>query len=170
MITKAQQKWLEHLSDADKIVVRPYDPKSPDILKRIKKEIISKIGTVNVYHRGASYLKISGQDEIDVYVPVVPKDFDKYVGKMTRAFGKPGSLYPLVRARFRIPGYEKHIDVFIINRKDKGWIDSEVFTKYLKTHRDILEEYKDLKEKGNGLSVREYYTKKIIFVNEILNI
>lgn len=170
MITKDQQKWLDHLSGTDKIVIKPYDTKSREIFKEVKRKVIKALGKINVFERGASYLKISGQDEIDIYVPVLPKDFDIYVDKMTKIFGKPGSNYPLVRARFRIPGYKKHIDVFIINKQDKGWVDSEIFTKYLITHRDVLEKYRDLKEGGKGLSVREYYTKKITFINKIIKL
>lgn len=170
MITKDQQKWLDHLSGTDKIIIKPYDPKSHEIFKEVKKKVIKALGKINVFERGASYLKISGQDEIDIYVPVPPKDFDIYVEKMTKIFGKPGSNYPLVRARFRIPGYKKHIDVFIINKKDKGWIDSEKLTKYLKTHKEALNEYRKLKEGGGGLSIKEYYTRKIIFINKVLKI
>lgn len=168
MITKDQQKWLNHLSDTDRIVIKKYDPRSSLIFNEVKKKVVEVLGKVRVLERGASYLGISGQDEIDIYVPVSSGDFDMYVEKMRRVFGDPGSLYPLVRARFRVKGYKKHIDVFIINKEDKGWIDSEIFTKYLKTHKNVLEEYRQLKEDGNGLSVREYYTKKIIFVNRIV--
>lgn len=167
MITKDQQKWLDHLSTEDKIVITPYDPRSPEIFEEVKKKVIKVLGKVRVLERGASYLKISGQDEIDIYIPVTPEKFNKYVEKMTRGFEKPGSLYPLVRARFRIPRYKKHIDVFVINKEDKGWTDSEIFTKYLKTHKQVLEKYKKIKEGGDGLSTKEYYTKKIIFINEI---
>lgn len=168
MITKDQQKWLNHLSDTDKIIIKPYDPKSSLIFNEVKKKVIGALGKVRILERGASYLGISGQDEIDIYVPVSPENFDKYVEKMTKVFGKPGSNYPLIRARFRIPGYEKHIDVFVINKEDKGWTDSEALTKYLKTHKKVLVEYRKLKEEGNGLSTKEYYTKKIIFINKIL--
>lgn len=166
MITKDQQKWLRHLSDTDKIVIKPYDPKSSEIFSEVKKKVVGVLGRVRVLHRGASYFKISGQNEIDIYVPTSPKDFDEYVGKMTKSFGKPGSLYPLIRARFRILGYRKHIDVFIINKEDKGWVDSEIFTKYLKGNKKVLDAYRKLKENGDGLSVREYYKKKIVFVDK----
>jgi GrpB-like predicted nucleotidyltransferase (UPF0157 family) len=169
-MTKDQQKWLNHLSDTDKIIIKPFDPKSNEIFKEAKNKVIKALGKVKVLERGASYLKISGQDEIDIYVPVDPKDFDMYVEKMTKAFGKPGSNYPSVRARFRISGYQKHIDVFVINKIDKGWIDSEAFTRYLKIHRKALDKYRKLKEDENGLSTKEYYAKKILFINNILKV
>lgn len=136
MITKDQKKWLEHLSDSDEIVIKPYDPNSIKIFNEIKRKILKALGKVKVLHRGSSMLKISGQDEIDIYIPVAPKKFDKTVGDMAKNFGNPGSLYPLVRARFRINGYKKHVDVFVINKEDRGWIDSEVFTTgFLKTKK-----------------------------------
>lgn len=169
MITKSQQKWLDHLSDTDVIKIIPYDKKSPAIFNKVKRIVSRVLGDdYEVLHRGASYLKISGQDEIDIYVPVSPSDFDNIVERMTKAFSEPRSLYPLVRARFRMDGFNKHIDVFVINKDDKNWIDSEKFTNYLTENPIVLEEYRQLKENGDGLNVREYYTRKIEFINKIL--
>lgn len=168
MITKSQQKWLDHLRTDDEIIIKPYDPKSPEIFEKVKKQIVVTLGKVKVEHRGASYLKISGQDEIDVYVPVSPKGFDKTVAKMEKTFDLPKSLYPAVRARFPIAGYGKRVDVFVINEQDDGWVDSEIFTNWLLAHPKTLDEYKELKEKGIGLSTKEYYTKKIEFINKVL--
>jgi GrpB-like predicted nucleotidyltransferase (UPF0157 family) len=60
MITKSQQKWLAHLNDSDHIVIKPYDPKSPEIFEKVKKQVLGALGDVRVEHRGASSLKISG--------------------------------------------------------------------------------------------------------------
>lgn len=169
MITESQRKWLDHLNDADQIVIKPYDPRSQEIFEEVRGKVLRCLGDdFEVLHRGASYLQISGQDEIDIYIPVKPMIFDLIVIKIQGTFGEPRSLYPLVRARFRVEGYEKHIDVFVINKEDSGWIDSELFTGYLLSHPDILDEYRKLKEFGSGLSTRSYYTHKIEFINEIL--
>lgn len=169
MITKQQKQWLDHLNDQDKVIVKPYDPESEKIFEEVKEKVITCLGNgFEVLHRGASHLKISGQDEIDIYVPVEPNIFDETVTKIKDDFGEPGSLYPLVRARFRIDEYTKHIDVFVINKKDVGWTDSEIFTKYLLSHSNILEEYRQLKEAGRGLSTKTYYTQKIEFINNVL--
>lgn len=121
-----------------------------------------------VKHRGASRLKISGQDEIDVYVPVLPEEFDKYLLKMSKVFGHPKSLYPLERARFPEKIDDKKIDLFLINKKHAGWIDCNRFENYLISHPKYLERYKRLKESGNGKSVRDYYTVKNEFINKVL--
>ncbi len=169
MITEKQQKWLDHLRTDDEVVIKPYDPKSLEIFEKVKiRALFTLDGMCDVLHRGASYLGISGQDEIDVYVPVLPKEFDQTVFKMIEAFGQPRSLYPLVRARFPIEGYGKHIDVFVINKEDAGWVDSEIFTSYLLKHPKTLEAYRKLKEDGNGLSTRKYYTRKTEFINDVI--
>ena len=59
-MTKDQQKWLNHLSDTDKIIIKPFDPKSNEIFKEAKNKVIKALGKVKVLERGASYLTISG--------------------------------------------------------------------------------------------------------------
>jgi hypothetical protein len=41
---------------------------------------------------------------------------------------------------------------------------------FLKTHPEKLEEYRLLKESGNGLSVRQYYRKKLEFINQVTSL
>ena len=83
-------------------------------------------------------------------------------------FGEPRSIYPLNRVRFTTEVDGKHIDVFLINQDRDNWISLNAFEAYLKSHPEALEEYKILKEAGNGLSVREYYRRKVEFFNKIL--
>lgn len=101
-------------------------------------------------------------------MPVSPSDFDSTVDLMKKKFGEPKSNYPLIRARFAILGYEKHIDVFVINREDEGWIECENFTDYLLSHAEVLEKYQKFKESGNNLNVKDYYTQKKEFINRVM--
>jgi GrpB-like predicted nucleotidyltransferase (UPF0157 family) len=43
-----------------------------------------------------------------------------------------------------------------------------MFEEYLKNYPDELERYRVLKEESNGKTMREYYRRKIEFINEIL--
>jgi GrpB-like predicted nucleotidyltransferase (UPF0157 family) len=170
MVTKKQQKWLDHLKTDDRITIVPYGPKSSVIFEKVKARIMNVLGNgFEILHRGASYLKISGQNEIDVYVPVLPKDFDTTIKAMIKGFGEPKSNYPLVRARFPVPDSKKHIDIFVINKEDDGWVESETFTNFLMSHSNVLDQYRQLKEDCNGLSTKEYYTRKIEFINNVLD-
>lgn len=170
MLTTKQKEWLAHLSNTDKIVVKPYDPNSQSLFEEVKKKVLECLGeSYEVLHRGASYLKISGQNEIDIYVPVSSNQFDETIRKMKDSFGEPKSLYPQVRAKFRMRDFpEKDIDVFVVNKSDSRWIELETFTQYLLDNPSVLEKYRKLKEDGNGLSVKKYYTQKIEFLNNVL--
>jgi GrpB-like predicted nucleotidyltransferase (UPF0157 family) len=171
MLTPDQEKWIAHLSDKDHITIIPYDATAKDKFEAVKKKIQTALGKdTRVEHRGATSLCISGQDEIDVYVPVPKSQFNSMLAPLTAAFGNPHSHYPLERARFVTFEEGKHIDIFLINEACKGWIDGLKFEDYLKSHTTALDQYRILKERGQGLSTREYYRRKIEFINEILSL
>jgi GrpB-like predicted nucleotidyltransferase (UPF0157 family) len=169
MLRPKQKKWLAHLSDDNHTTIIPWDPRSPQIFEAVKNKIRDTLGeNVNVKHCGATALGISGQDEIDIYVPVPPARFDQLLVLLTQTFGPPKSCYPQERARFDTDHSGKNVDVFLINQECRGWTDGVKFETYLKTHPEALEAYRQLKESGNGLSTRAYYTQKIEFINDIL--
>lgn len=169
MLTTEQQKWIDHLSDTDTVAVIPFDPTCEEKYIQAKNSVQNFFGKgQEVLHRGASALKISGQDEIDVYVPVPLSDFNQASEKMKTIFGDPKSFYPSKRARFVAEVAQKHVDVFVINREDANWLDSEKFHSHLLSHPTDLEAYRKLKEESAGQSVREYYRRKTEFINEIL--
>lgn len=170
MLTTEQEKWIDHLRDDDHIVIKPFDPNSIEIFETVKTKIQSNLGNeISVEHRGATSLGISGQDEIDVYIPVAPGKFDALIPILKTSFGEPRSVYPLERARFVRVEKGKHVDIFLINKECDGWKNGVIFDNYLKSHPETLEAYKKLKEEGNGLSTREYYRRKIGFINDILS-
>jgi len=170
MITKEQQQWLDHLNDTDKVTIVPWDPTCENKFLQIKKRIQGLLGEQQeVEHRGASSLKISGQDEIDIYLPVSKEKYNQTVKQIINLFGNQKSNYPLTRARFVTSIAGKHIDVFVINKNDEGWKDSEIFHKYLLANPDVLDEYRQLKESSQGKSTRAYYTDKMEFINEVLS-
>lgn len=171
MLTRDQKNWLNHLSNnPGEVRIIPFDPTSQEKFEKIKALIQSKLGeSARVEHRGASSLGISGQDEIDVYIPVSPNQFDSTVAMIVELFGEPRSQYPLERIRFKALESGKKIDLFVINENSSDWINSLKFEHYLKTHSEALDEYEKLKEAGNGLGSQEYYRRKIEFINNILN-
>lgn len=55
MLTKADIKWLDHLSNSKKVKIVPYNPKLEGIFEKQKKEILDILGqNIEVLHRGAS--------------------------------------------------------------------------------------------------------------------
>lgn len=169
MLTPDQEKWINHLSATDKIKIIPYNPKTKEVFEKVKKEIREVLGAIEVAHRGATGFGISGQGEIDCYIPVAENKFNRYLETMLAYFGKARSIYPLRRAAFVKYIKEIKIEIFLINEKSNDWINGVKFENYLKTHREVLEEYKKLKENSDGLSVQDYYRRKIEFTNDILS-
>lgn len=170
MLTAEQEKWVDHLSGDSRVKIVPFDPTSQEKFERVKSIIRSKLGeAMGVEHRGATSFGISGQDEIDIYIPVAPNLFDSYIAPLTELFGEPKSHYPLERARFVSSEAGKHVDIFLTNKEHAGWLNSIKFENYLRKHPEVLEEYRRMKEAGDGLSVREYYRRKVEFINEILS-
>lgn len=162
MLTKDQEKWIKSLASktGKTIEIVPYNPKT--------KEILIVLGKIEVFHCGSTNMGISGQGEIDCYVPVSESNFDEYIRKMIAHFGSAGSIYPLRRARFvkYIDGIK--IEMFIINKKHYDWINCLKFENYLKNHSEALTAYEKLKKVCEGLSVSEYYRRKTEFINDIL--
>ncbi len=169
MLTKDQEKWINSLaSKTNKIKIVPYDPKAKEVFEKIKNKIQTALGEVEVFHRGTTGLGISGQGEVDCFIPISENLFNEYLKKMIKRFGPAGNIYLLRRARFvkYIDGIK--IEMFIINEKSFDWINSLKFEDYLKSHAEALEAYKKLKEDCEGLSVSEYYRRKTEFINDIL--
>lgn len=169
MLTPDQEKWIDQLSDQELVVIQPFDPTSPEKFAAVKCKIQAVLGSeAKVVHRGATSLRISGQNEIDVYVPVPLEQFDTLIPIMTAAFGNPRKFFPNDRARFVIYEEGKRVDVFLINQNSSGWINGIKFENYLRNHPIILEQYRILKETGHGLTMKEYYQRKTAFFNEIV--
>lgn len=169
MVTPEQEKWLEHLTDDDLVKIYPFDPCSREIFDKIKKQIQSGLGeSLEVVHRGATSLGISGQGELDVYIPVLDHNFNTVVILVEEILGKPKSLYPLERARFVTSVDTTKVEVFVINNKSKSWLDGIKFEECLRSNPGSLDAYRKLKENGDGLSTRKYYRRKIEFINSIL--
>lgn len=170
MLTKEDLNWLKHLSNSQKIKIIPYDPKTKEIFRKLKKEVQAILGTkVKILHWGASGLGISGQDEIDIVVLVPLNLFAKTVEKITHVFGAPGSYSPDERARFNQKRGKKNIEISIINNNSPRWKRNKAFHNYLQNHPEALEAYQKLKESSVGQGRREYYRQKIAFINNILN-
>ena len=171
MLTAEDEVWLNHLSDTNQVKIVPFDPQVKHIFSQIKQEIQSALGeNISVLHMGATSLGISGKGDIDVYIPTSPEQFSLKIKKLEQIYGKPGSLYPLKRVRWNklVKGID--VEIFLVNQDHLSWKRSLAFENYLKQHPEALDEYEKLKEDLAGVSTREYYRRKIEFMNKILGI
>lgn len=169
MLTDKDLEWLNHLSDTNQVKIIPYNPKVKEIFAKQKKEIQQTLGQgVSVQHRGATNLGISGKGDIDIYIPTSKDQFDIYLNQLKSLLGEPGSLYSYERVRWNREDEGFEIEIFLMNKDHPAWLKSVAFEDYLLSHSEELEKYRKLKENAEGVSTREYYKRKIEFINDIL--
>lgn len=138
-------------------------------MKNKKKEILDILGqNVEVLHLGATAFCLSGLGEIDLVVPVSLDHFEEIIEKFKKVYGVPNSFSPNNRVRFNNKQDNIDIEIILVNKDSEGWKRNMAFDNYLKNHPETLEAYRMLKESNDGISLREYYRKKIEFINDIL--
>lgn len=169
MISAEQELRLKHLNDSNSVEIFPYDEQAGEKFERVKRLLISILGVEQeIVHKGSTSLKISGQKEIDIYIPVTSAQFNSILTPLEQVFGESRSHYPLERVCYVATIDGTKVEIFVINSESKGWLDSVQFEKYLLEHPEELEKYRILKEESAGLSTQAYYRKKIEFINDIL--
>jgi GrpB-like predicted nucleotidyltransferase (UPF0157 family) len=169
MLTEEQEKWISHLGSR-KIKIIPYNPETKIVFEKIKNEVQNVLGKVEVAHHGATSLGISGQGEVDLFIPTPEKCFDYYLKKLITYFGKPGSIYALERARFVKYIDDIKVEIILVNKEKSGWKNSLKFKNCLLENSKLLDKYRRLKEDSDGLSIQEYYRRKTEFFNEIFEL
>ena len=168
MLTPKQEDWLAHLSNEKRVNIVPFDQTAEEKFQHIKSLIQDSLGTnVPVEHRGSTSLGISGQDEIDVYIPVSVEDFPQLQPSIEKLFGEPRSTYPS-RIRFSADVDSKKIDLFLIDKNHEDWLRGVAFEEKCRTNPELLEGYETLKKEMNGWTIQEFYRRKNEFINEIL--
>ena|SRR3990167_3268159 len=113
------------------------------------------------------------------YDPRSEKIFEIVKEKIKNALGSDVVVEHRGSSSLGISGQDE-IDVQILAEKEmfpamidihhKNYTNGVKFYDYLKGHPDKLDEYRILKENGSGLTTREYYRKKIEFINSVVNL
>ncbi|MBI2335080.1 GrpB family protein [Candidatus Daviesbacteria bacterium] len=169
MLTKSDIEWLKKLSRSKKVKIVPYNPKVKEVFEKQRKEILDILGQdIEVLHLGATGFGISGQGEIDLVIPVSLDRFGEFIEKFEKIYGDPKSFSPRNRVRFNHKQGDINIEIVIVNRDSEGWKRNVAFENYLKSHPEALGEYRRLKESSNGIGLKEYYRRKMEFINKIL--
>lgn len=141
---------------------------SDPIFKKIEKKIKHVLGDTEIFHKGSSNLRISGQNEIDIYIPIDWKNFESYSTKLEKIFGEPRSVYDQKRARFVSSEDKIKLEIFLIHNTSEDWQNLLKFENTLLSNKILLGEYEEIKNKSQGLSTRKYYSLKLEFINKVL--
>jgi GrpB-like predicted nucleotidyltransferase (UPF0157 family) len=161
--------WFMKFSNTKKVKIVPHNPLIKTIFEEFKQILIKQLGNVEIKHMGASALSISGQGEIDLYIPTTPTKFKVIIKKLTKIYGKPGSL-DFDWARFNHTYKNTDFEIMVMHKNCPDYQDNVKLFNYLKTNPSEAKKYEQLKEKYAKISKREYYKQKGIFIRKILQI
>ncbi|NMC60507.1 MAG: hypothetical protein GYA51_14150 [Candidatus Methanofastidiosa archaeon] len=168
MLTPDEIDYLKKIPK-DKIVkIYPYDPKTSSIAKDVIKSVNRIYPNLIVKQMGASALKISGQNDLDIFAFSDPKDFEKYLPGLANLFGNPLHKHEtFCEWKFKKDGFDIE---FYLTARDSETMQRQIKTfENLKNKSALLKEYEQLKQSMNGKSFKEYQEKKYEFYHKILD-
>jgi len=166
MVTKEQEKYLKTIPIAKLAHIQPYSTKIGAISGDIINKIRSLIPVADVAYIGASALKISGQNDIDVNVLTDQENFEDYKVKLTKLFGSPTFIGTSIEWEMKIDGLP--VTVYLTDKHSKGIRDQIKIYDILKNNTDLLAEYENIKSKYNNLPYRDYQKAKYEFYNKLI--
>jgi GrpB-like predicted nucleotidyltransferase (UPF0157 family) len=166
-LDEKQKKYLETISDSEMVVIRPWDPKTELVAKKLMDDMRSAVPDLEVFHTGAAALKISGKNDLDFSILGVPKDFDNYLPALVKVLGEPQKRGK-ENVRWEITRDGFPVDVHLTNKDSLGWKEHRKVFELLRDGPQLLEEYRILKEQSAGVSLREYQRRKYEFYNKIV--
>ena len=167
MLSENQERYLETISDSAMVVMQPWDSKTELVAKKLMSDMRSAAPDLEVFHTGAAALKISGKNDLDFSILGVPEDFDNYLPALIKVLGEPQKRgWENVRWEIIRDGFP--VDVHLTNKNSPGWKEHKKVFELLRDDPRLLGEYQILKERSNGMSLREYQRRKYEFYNKIL--
>lgn len=170
MMTLEQETWLTELNDIDSVEIFPYNTETKEKFIRIKRLLHSILGQDTVVeHRGSTSFEISGQGELDIFIPIATEFFDSMIIPLEQVFGKPQSHYFLDCLCFIATVDTIKVKIFVITDNSKSWSNIHIFEEYVREYPEALNAYRIFKGEGHSLSTQAYHRKKLEFINAVLD-
>jgi len=167
MLTPDEIDYLKKIPKDKKVKISPFDPKVTETAEEIINSIKRIYPNLETKHMGASALKISGQNDMDIYAFSDPSDFDKCLPGLIKFFGEPLHKHEtFCEWKFKKEGLDVE---FYLTAKDSETMKKQIASfEILKNNKNLVNEYQKLKESMNGKPFREYQEKKYEFYHKIL--
>ena len=113
---------------------------------------------------GASALKISGQNDVDIYVITPNGTRENYLSKLSAKFGEQ------TKDKWQWHDEDIEVSVYLSDPEDFKSKEQLNIFEIFSNRPEIAKEYETLKESMSGKSYREYQIAKYEFYNRILGI
>lgn len=165
MLTEGQKNYLARLTKErlENIVnVFPYNPKTEAIAEKVMNQIKEVIPKADVRYMGASALKISGQNDVDIYIMTPNNVKEDYLSKLSVKFAEQNKK----KWQWHDDGIE--VSVYLSDPEDFKFKEQIAIFEIFKTKPEITKGYEVLKELMNGKSYGEYQKAKYEFYNRVL--
>lgn len=167
MLTNAEERYLLTIPKDKKVTIAPYSTKLSTIAESLINKVKVPFPELDVVFMGASGLGISGQGDIDLYALSPAINFQKYLPTLKQIFGNPEHEHKeSVEWAFIIEGI--NVEFYLTDPQTESMKRQIKVFQILKKNNTLLDEYRILKEKMNGKSMREYQRRKYEFYNRIL--
>lgn len=166
MLTEDEKNYLHKIPANKKVVVRPYDPKTPEIVEKFSKLIHSVDLDLEIVHLGASSLGISGQGDIDLSILLPRPNFEACRAKLSKVLGCNTKGLSVIEWQFERNGHE--VTICLADPNEPSTSRQLKVQEILNQNSKLLEEYEKLKESASSQSYREYQKQKYEFYNKIL--
>lgn len=168
MFTSDEKNYLKNIPPNKKVKIYPFDKRSLTTANEIINSISNKFPRLEPKHLGASALKISGQNDLDISIFADPKVFKKYLPGLIELFGKPIHIHKtFIEWGFTKNGFE--VQLYLTNPTSESTIRQIRIFETLRNSPSLLKQYEKLKESMNGRLFREYQKKKYEFYHSILD-
>jgi GrpB-like predicted nucleotidyltransferase (UPF0157 family) len=167
MLTPDEIDYLNKIPKDKKVKIYPFDPGIVEIAEEIINSVHERYPNLEIKHMGASALKTSGQNDLDIYMFSDPKNFDKYLPGIIEIFGKPLHKHEIFcEWKFQKSGFD--IELYLTEKNSETMRKQIDVFEILKNNSALLKEYEQLKDSMNGKSFSEYQEKKYEFYHKIL--
>lgn len=170
MLTVAQQNYLKTIPEDKVAVMKPWDPRSQEVAKRLITEIQSADSELEVFYNGASALGLPGVNDID-FILICPKEnFNLHLPNLKNVLGDPAKIgeESVKWKPFQRDSYQ--VEVYMTGPDSPAFKEHLRLFELLKNDERLKNEYQKLKEEANGLPYREYQRRKYEFYNKVLEL
>jgi len=167
MLTEGQKNYLNNLSNERSeglITITPYNPKTDLIAEKVVKQIKEILPESDIRYMGASALKISGQNDVDIYIISTNDLKETYLSKLSVKFGNQ------IKRKWQWFDDGIEVSVYVSDPSDAKFQEQLRIFDILKHTPEILKKYEVLKESMNNRSYKEYQIAKYEFYNKVLGL
>lgn len=159
--------YIFFLPKNQQVIMKPYRSNMQSAADKVVNRIKKIDPDLKIHFIGSASLHILGRGDIDLYAESSPAKFDYFLPVFSSLFGEPSKKRGrYIEWKFKEGAY--NVELSLIDPSTNLFKSQIAVYEKLKKDRELLNNYKLLKSKLNGLSVQEYTKRRMRFFNTFL--